>query len=328
MTDEERDIITRFIQRVSGATPQGGFQGAPPQLPPVDHEADGLIADLFAHYPEARYRLTQTAFVQEAAIAEAQNRIKRLEVELVQTRQALGAAQQQLQQAQQAQQAQQSPAAAPQRSGFFSGLFGQQEAPRQMMPAPPAPPTAPNPWNQGAPAYAPPPAPPPNYAQQPAYAPPPAYPPGAYAQQPGMLQRGGSGFLGSALTTAAGVAGGVVVGNALMDMFSGHHGGIGGGYGGGMGGFGGPVGAVPQVNETIINNNYGGADPNYPPPGAPDPNYQPWGGGADTAGWDQSPPGQTVSDYENSAPPDDGYWSKDAVYNDDNATPPDDTDLA
>jgi hypothetical protein len=51
-----------------------------------------------------------------------------------------------------------------------------------------------------------------------------------------MFQRsGGSGFLGSALTTAAGVAGGMVVGNALMDMFSPHRamaeGGLGGGFG-------------------------------------------------------------------------------------------------
>jgi hypothetical protein len=38
-------------------------------------------------------------------------------------------------------------------------------------------------------------------------------------------QRGGSGFLGGALATAAGVAGGMVAGNALMGMFSGGHGG-------------------------------------------------------------------------------------------------------
>ena len=41
--------------------------------------------------------------------------------------------------------------------------------------------------------------------------------------QPGMFQQGGgSSFLGSALTTAAGVAGGMVVGNMLMNAFSGH----------------------------------------------------------------------------------------------------------
>jgi hypothetical protein len=48
----------------------------------------------------------------------------------------------------------------------------------------------------------------------------PIQPPMGYS--PGMMQgRGGSGFLGSALTTAAGVAGGMVLGNALMGMFSG-----------------------------------------------------------------------------------------------------------
>jgi len=52
---------------------------------------------------------------------------------------------------------------------------------------------------------------------------------------PGMFQRPGSGFLGSALTTAAGVAGGLVAGNALMSLFSGSHG-MGGGFGGGFGG--------------------------------------------------------------------------------------------
>ena len=51
----------------------GGFtapvaaQNAAP-LPPVDREADALIAELFTRYPEARYRITQTAFVQEHAL--------------------------------------------------------------------------------------------------------------------------------------------------------------------------------------------------------------------------------------------------------------------
>jgi hypothetical protein len=68
-----------------------------------------------------------------------------------------------------------------------------------------------------------------------------------------MFQRSGSGFLGSALTTAAGVAGGMVAGNALMDLFSGHHG-MGGGFGG----------AAENVNV-------------YPPSAA---EASPWGGGA------------------------------------------------
>ena len=103
MTNEERDIITQFIARVSGAQAAGqpsfGWSvpaTTTPALPPVDPEADRLIADLFGRYPEARYRITQLAFVQEHALAEAQNRIQRLEWELQQARQVAQQAQQQL----------------------------------------------------------------------------------------------------------------------------------------------------------------------------------------------------------------------------------------
>src|SRR5450756_1414638 len=83
MTNEERDLISAFIQRVGGVpTAQpGAFGGSVPNtgpaapLPPVDRDADGLIAALFERYPEARYRITQMAFVQEHALVEAQNRI-------------------------------------------------------------------------------------------------------------------------------------------------------------------------------------------------------------------------------------------------------------
>jgi hypothetical protein len=210
MTPEERDIIVNFIARVGGGQPPVAAPGSVPStvpaptLPPVDPEADALIAEQFSRYPQARYRLTQLAFVQEHALAEAQNRLKRMEWEL--------------QQAQQ--QATQQAAAQPQQSrggGFFGGLFGggasaqpQQQPPQGV-------------WGQsGQPGN----QPPPNWQQQP---PPPQYAPG---YQQGMFQRPGSGFLGSALTTAAGVAGGLVVGNAVMDMFSGHREG-GGLFGGG-----------------------------------------------------------------------------------------------
>jgi uncharacterized protein len=215
MTNEERDIITQFITRVGGAQApgQGAFGGSvpattPAPLPPVDPEADRLIAEQFNRYPEARYRLTQLAFIQEHALAEAQNRIQRLEWEVQQARQV----------AQQAQQAQQQPAAGSS-GGFFSGLFGgaaRSAPPPQQGGAGPA-------WNQGQ-------GPAPNYQQ--GAPPPPQYAPG---YQQGMFQRQGSGFLGSALTTAAGVAGGLVAGNALMGLFSGSHG-MGGGFGGGFAG--------------------------------------------------------------------------------------------
>ena len=197
MTNEERDLITRFIERV-GAQQAGGFGGPAGQaaapLPPIDRDADALIGDLFTHYPEARYRITQMAFVQEHALVEAQNRIQRLEWELQQARQ----------QSQPAPPPGNSPwgqpmqaQPQPQSRGLFGGLFG--GAPRQ--------------------------APPPQYAPQYAAPPPPQYPPG---YNPGMFQqRGGSGFLGSALTTAAGVAGGMLAANALTSMFSEHGSGLG-----------------------------------------------------------------------------------------------------
>jgi uncharacterized protein len=230
MTNEERDIITQFIGRVGGTqAAQPAFGGSvpattTPALPPVDAEADRFIGDLFTRYPEARYRITQLAFVQEHALAEAQNRIQRLEWELQQTRQA-------------AQQApQQQPASG---GGFFSGLFGGGAS----RPSPPPPQQGGPAWNQGG-------GPQPQYQQAPPPPPPPQYAP---SYQPGMFQRQGSGFLGSALTTAAGVAGGVVAGNALMNLFSGGHG-LGGGFGGGLGG----------GNTTIIeeNNPWGGAGAN------------------------------------------------------------------
>ena len=196
MTQEERDLISRFVARVGGA-PQGGnflsgSGGSVPQqqapLPPIDREADQFIADQFAQHPEARYRITQMAVVQEAALTEMNNRLQRMQWELAQAHQ-----QQQ---------------AAPAKSGgIFGGLFGGgAQAPRGPQPGQQGP------WGAAG-----------GYGQQPQYAPPqPQYPP---QYQPGMFNRGGSGFLGSALTTAAGVAGGMVVGNALMNAFSGGHGG-------------------------------------------------------------------------------------------------------
>ena len=255
MTNEERDLIAQFVGRVGGAA-QGFSRSVPstqPALPPIDPEADRYIAEQFQQHPEARYRITQMAVVQEAALAEAANRIQRLQAEL-----------------QQAQQQQQAPA--PQRSGgLFSGLFGGGAA------APHAPQPGPAVWNQGRPA--------PQYAQ-PQYAQPqPAqYPPN---MQPGMFQQSsGSGFLGGALKTAAGVAGGVVAGNLLMDMFSGHgggFGGMGGGFGGGMGGgFG---GGMP--NETTVINNYGDAGSAVDPAA----NWDNQAGGGNDSSWDNSTQG-------------------------------------
>lgn len=229
MTNEERDLITQFIQRIAG--PPARAPGSVPStlpaaaLPPIDREADALIAELMQRHPEARYRLTQMAFVQEHALAEAQNTIDRLQWELDQAR------------------AQPAPAASPwgaaaqpEPRGLFGGLFGGRPA---------APPT---PYRQPQSGQAPYAAPP-----QPSYAP---------GYQPGMFQQGGgSSFLGSALTTAAGVAGGMVVGNMLMNAFSG----------------GGAVHAASAAGS-----------PWSAPTAAPDPYAQ--GGAPKDDGWQQATP--------------------------------------
>lgn len=68
MTNEERELITSFVTRTVAA---GGE--------PIDPEADALLKELFEKHPEARYRITQLAFFQEHALAEANNRIRALE---------------------------------------------------------------------------------------------------------------------------------------------------------------------------------------------------------------------------------------------------------
>ena len=222
---------------------------------------------MFNRYPAARYRMTQLAFVQEHALAEAQNRIQRLEWELQQAQQA----------AQQAQEQQRNGGAS---GGFFSGLFGGGSRSARRTAAgwagtglEPARAAAGLSAGRAAAGLAP------NYQQG---GPPPQYAP---SYQPGMFQRSGSGFLGSALTTAAGVAGGLVAGNALMSLFSGSHSFGGGGFGGAAAG-GGPWGGGAQADQGYVDQGTwtdpaggGSADPGYVDSGT-------W----DTSSNDPSPP--------------------------------------
>ena len=269
MTNEERDIITKFLARMGGAQspPQTGLAtGSVPAtvqapLPPVDRDADALIGALFQQYPETRYRLTQTAFVQEHALAEAQNRIQRLEWEQQQMQQALQQAQQAAQQA-----AQQRPAS----GGIFSGLFGGNRTQ-----APPPPP-------QGAPAWNAGPAPQPGY-QQPMYQQGPPQPQYAPGYQQGMFQqRQGGGFLSSALTTAAGVGGGILAASAISSLFSGNH---------GSGGFGG---------SGVGGSGMGGSSPWSSP--APSQDY------VDNGTWDQPAAEQPASSWADNNNTSSGGW--------------------
>lgn len=246
MTNEERDLIEKFLSRVGGAA-QGGFGSVPgsqPNLPAIDQQADQFIAQEFQKYPEARYRVTQMAVVQEAALVQAQNRIQQLQFQLQQAQQALQAAQQQASAGQQ------------KSGGFFGGLFGGGQSAQPQSAPPPG-------WG-GRPAA------PPQYQPQPM----------PYGMQPSAFQ-GGSGFLGSALTTATGVAGGMLAANALTSLFSGHHD---GGMGGGDMGMG-----ASTTNETIVNN-YGdaGADPFAGSGVQADPGFDAggdWGGDAGGGDW-------------------------------------------
>jgi len=270
MTNEERDLITRFIQRVGGVPQASGFGGTVPAtqppaqpLPPIDRDADALIGDLFNRNPEARYRITQLAFVQEHALVEAQNVINRLQWELQQAKQAA------------AQQPQSSPwgaAAQPQQSsggGIFSGLFGSGR-PQQAAPPPP---------------------PPPQYAP-----PPPQYPPG---YQPGMFGQSGTGFFGSALRTAAGVAGGVLAADAITSLFRGGAGGFGGGFGGGYPAA--PMGFVPEAAPQA--NPWGGGGGS-----APDP-YDQGGAAKDSSdtGWTSTDPGSGQGGWQDTSQTDSGW---------------------
>ncbi len=132
--------------------------------------------------------------------------------------------------------------------GFLSGLFGHH--------ADPAPPQAGNIPPQQLP-------PNPAYTQS---APP-------YPSTVGMAPSAGGGFLRSALTTAAGVAGGAALFQGIENLL-GHHsgpfggggfGGGGGGFFGGGGGYGGGGGTEIIENHEVVNNyiderGHGGGD--------------------------------------------------------------------
>ena len=256
MSPEERDIISRFVQRVAGRPASGSVPAttAAP-MPPVDPEADQHLSALFDQYPEARYRMTQFAFGQEQALQGAAQHIQALEQQLAAARQAQG----QYQQPGQGQQGGQP-------GGFFSRLFGG---------APQGQPQAPynQPYQQPGQGYA---------QQQPGFgAPPPGYSPGYGYGQQGMAGRGGSGFLGSALTTAAGVAGGMLAFNAIEGLFTDR-----GAESIGQGSFGTDQvgGGFDQGGWANVPPDQGGAD-----------NSGWGGGGADNSGW-QTLPDQSAGD--------------------------------
>jgi hypothetical protein len=185
MTPQERDVIAGIFDRLKQAANQ-----------PRDPEAEKLIADRLRDQPYAPYAMAQTVYVQEQALLNMQDQLQQLQAQVHQL--------------------QSQPA---QGGGFLSGLFG---GGRPAAPAAPAPMQRP----MGQPGMGQPGMGQPGMGQpgmgMMANQQPQGGPPGPWGgQQP---QRAGGGFLAGAAMTAAGVAGGMVLGNMLMNAFSGPQG--------------------------------------------------------------------------------------------------------
>ncbi|WP_421589210.1 DUF2076 domain-containing protein [Rahnella aceris] len=161
------------------------LQQAESNTAPRDAQAERVIQAHIRQQPSAPYYMAQAMIIQEAALTKLNAQVQEL--------------QQQVQQLQQ-----QAQTAKPQSTGFLAGLFGggtsqpepQRQASQGSQPIPGTQGWGSQPQQQ-------------QYAQQPQQ----QAPAQAAPQQPG--------FLGSALRTAAGVAGGVVLADMLTGMF--HH---------------------------------------------------------------------------------------------------------
>ncbi|MFO6296338.1 DUF2076 domain-containing protein [Rahnella selenatireducens] len=161
------------------------LQQAESNTAPRDAEAERVIQAHIRQQPSAPYYMAQAMIIQEAALTKLNAQLKEL--------------QQQNEQLQQ-----QAQNAKPQSTGFLAGLFGGGSA--QPEPARQSPQgSQPIPGTQAWGAQP--------QQQQPQYAP--------QQQAPAQAAPQAPGFLGSALRTAAGVAGGVVLADMLTGMF--HH---------------------------------------------------------------------------------------------------------
>ncbi|NUT78648.1 DUF2076 domain-containing protein [Pseudomonas sp. C1C7] len=193
MNNEEQTLIDGLFSRL---------QQAETDAAPRDAQAEARIKEHLNRQPAAGYFMTQAILVQEAAI-------KRLDEQNKQQAQQIQQLQADLQQARA-----QTAAPAPSSGGFLSSIFGGGSRDPQPAPSQSAPMSGGGGWrepgrssfnsqppqqNFGAPQQ--------NYPQQ-GYAP---------AQQ---APAAGSSFLGGALKTAAGVAGGVMLAQGISSLFN------------------------------------------------------------------------------------------------------------
>ena len=188
MTPDERQMIAGLFDRMRQ-------QGAGVK----DRDAESFIRDAVRQMPDAPYMMVQSILVQEMALQQSEERMRELEDRI-----------QDLESRAQPQPQQSS-------GSFLGGLFGGSK--------PAASTSVPVSGRQqsGGFASAPRPAggsPWGNAPQQGGYAPQAQQ---GYAQPPMQQQPAGGGFMRSAMTTAAGVAGGMLAANAISNMMNGGH---------------------------------------------------------------------------------------------------------
>ncbi|MFK3772160.1 DUF2076 domain-containing protein [Pseudomonas sp. NPDC089406] len=183
MNTEEQTLIDGLFGRIKQAED-------PAQ--PRDAQAQARIEEHLRQQPAAPYYMAQAILVQEAALKRLDEQNKQLEEQLKQAR---------------AQQDAARPAAGNSGGGFLSGLFGggaRSPAPEPQRSVAP-PPSNGGGWRDSAPqAYA---APQPQQQQ-------------GFGAAP--ARSGASSFLGGAMQTAAGVAGGVLLAQGISSLFN-HH---------------------------------------------------------------------------------------------------------
>lgn len=153
-----------------------------------DAAVEALINEYVRRQPAAPYYMAQAIVVQEAAVNQLNQQVRERDEQIRQL-------QAQLQQARTST----APASG---GGFLSSLFGSGSAQPQPQPAPQ--PASSGGWRDSG------------------YSAPPAASAAAPAPAPAAAPSRASGFLGSALQTAAGVAGGVMLAQGISSLF-GHH---------------------------------------------------------------------------------------------------------
>ncbi len=250
MTPDERKLIQDLFDRMRAV---GRID--------KDTDAEALIHRAVNAHPDSLYILVQTALVQEHALNQSEQRMQDLEQEVAALR---------------AQQPSQPQAAGG--GSFLGGLFGGKPAAAQ---ASAVPSSGSSPWgNRGAGAG----------TQSAGFQGNAGYPQGG-GYQPAPVQqplqqaapaKSGGGFLAGAMTTAAGVAGGMLAANAIGSM-------LGGGQGGGLFGGGhntakhdqGTTPAAAQPNAQTASDD-GLTEEDYEVDTADDTGSDDFGGGDDS----------------------------------------------